>query len=152
MSAANREGSFCSVFGWYYSFKMADRDEWDRVFMDISRIFGFTELDDDQKMTLKEVVDNNRDVFVFKKTGSGKSVHFQALPIAAKLRKTTERPVLIVVCPLISVMKEHSENLVRLGLCSTYIGKDAEDDNRVLNGNFDVIFSSPEHIVGHKIW
>ena len=50
-----------------------------------------------------------------------------------------------VICPLISIIKEQTDYLCRLGFSATYVGKD--DDIRM--GDLDYIFSSPEVIVGN---
>ncbi|WAR23149.1 hypothetical protein MAR_036818 [Mya arenaria] len=40
----------------------------------------------------------------------------------------------------------------RFGLNFTSIGKDNKDNDRVKKGDFDVMFTSPETVLGNKIW
>ena len=84
---------------------MADDCEWEVIFNQLVRKFNVSKLQDDQKSSIRSVIDNHRDLFVFRKTGSIKSLHYLTSSTAAKLKHPeTERR--IVISPLISNMHE----------------------------------------------
>ncbi|XP_056004812.1 uncharacterized protein LOC130050092 [Ostrea edulis] len=91
-----------------------------------------------------KAVCNGKDVFVGLKTGSGKSMIYESIPVIC------HDACVIVVAALVSIMKEQTERLCKLGFTCTYIGKDPDDDDVLQEGGFQFIFVSPEALVGEK--
>ena len=79
------------------------------------------------------------------KTGAGYIICYQAFRPMWTKKNTDRLCSVFVICPLISIIKEQTDYLCRLGFSATYVGKD--DDIRM--GDLDYIFSSPEVIVGN---
>ena len=65
-------------------------------------------------------------------TGFGKSITFQILPAVKKSLETSSvSPLVIVVCPLNSIIKDQMNYLRSLGLKAAFVGESAEIDKRV---------------------
>ena len=63
-----------------------------------------------------EAVLAGRDAFVGTRTGSGKSLIYECIPVI-------KPGIVVVVAPLLSIMREQVDKLHNLGLSATYIGK-----------------------------
>jgi superfamily II DNA helicase RecQ len=113
------------------------------------------------------------DVFLSCKTGGGKSLCYQAFPCAWTLWNASpspsdsERseilmetdtqgphnlPKVIIISPLLSIMKEQTTFLRSLGFTATYIGRDAAEDDDIVHGLFQFLFSSPEQLLDNPKW
>ena len=83
-----------------------------------------------------------RDTLVVQPTGSGKNLCFQLVPfINGKMT--------IVLTPTISQMKDQCCNLQEKGVPATYTGSSQSDphiDDKIRNGEFKIIFITPEKI------
>ena len=133
-----------------------------------------------------EAVYLGRDVIGVLPTGYGKSLIFQLIPDLISFKRHTmssdqtvgdvqRDSVIIVVCPLDSLMANHSQSLVERGISSVVlrsgkiesVGKaDSSDEEspeleyelllgretvkKVQNGEFRVVFTHPEAIVASK--
>jgi superfamily II DNA helicase RecQ len=86
-------------------------------FRTIEKVFSLGQLTDDQKTSINCVL-NGGDVFLSTKTGSGKSMSYQAIPVVGKLRG--KKWLVVVVTPLVSIMKEQTQNLQSLGIKGMY--------------------------------
>ena len=75
----------------------------------------------EQKLCL-ETVAQKRDVFGIVPTGFGKSLIFQLLPRLPKDLWKLDHAFVLVVTPLVSIMKDQVEELIRLGLGAFTIG------------------------------
>ena len=83
----------------------------------ISRVFCLTnDITPAQKAGIESIL-KRRDVFISTRTGSGKSLCYQALPLAS------DNGITLVVCPLLSIMKEQVSCMNAVRIKSTYIGK-----------------------------
>ena len=132
---------------------MADDCEWVVIFNKLARKFNVSKLQDDQKSSIRSIIDHQRDVFVFRKTGSGKSFHYLTLTTAAKFKHPeAERRIVLVISPLISIMQEQTDILKNCGVNSVYLGHSEETDNDVLNNKVEVVFSSPELVIARPKW
>ena len=98
------------------------------------------------QLTAIKAICQGTDVFVGTKTGSGKSLIYECIPVVFP------KSAVIVIAPLVAIMKEQTERLVNLRFKATYIGKDADEDNDIIDGQFDFVFGSPEAIVGDDKW
>lgn len=112
--------------------------------------FRIKSISDMQENVLANVL-SKQDVFVCSRTGSGKSLCYQAVPLLWDLRERAELCVL-VVAPLLSIMKEQSHFLNGLGFKATYIGKDEGEVQDILKGHFQFVFTSPEAVLSNDTW
>ena len=112
--------------------------------------FGVKELTDDQICALSNVV-NGKDLFISTRTGSGKSLCYQALPVFAQVT-TGRRVVVAIITPLLYIMKEQVKYLVDLGLKAGYVGSGNMSVEDVKAGKFDYIYGTPESLVGNDAW
>ena len=124
----------------------AQKDVLDVVFQKVANIFKVNHY---QKNVLKSLWDGN-DCFVCQPTGSGKSIIYQSFPFFAHLMVSTttttadenteteeeeEEPshadtknIILVISPLVGLMKDQEIYLNALGLTSTCLRKDVEED------------------------
>ncbi len=120
------------------------------VFRKVCEVFGFEKLNNFQMDAIVHILDKGSDIFVNLPTGYGKSVIFQAIPVVFDY---VGNPIVIVVSPLVSLMKDQ---VARLNLCNipsvllTDIAPDEEE--RVLRGEFAVVFGSPESWLNTENW
>jgi ATP-dependent DNA helicase RecQ len=91
-------------------------------------------------------LENGKDVFTSTKTGSGKSMCYEYFPVMHP------GSCVLIIAPLISIMKEQCVKLLGLGFKATYIGKDVQETDSLLQGSFDFIFGSPEVFINNSKW
>lgn len=111
----------------------------------LEKLFGFKTFLPFQREIISEVLDG-RDVLAILPTGGGKSLCYQ-FP-ALQLDGLT-----LVVSPLISLMKDQVEELLRNGIAAAYLnsslGAAEERDvkERVLDGEVKILYVAPERLV-----
>ncbi|XP_002742228.1 bifunctional 3'-5' exonuclease/ATP-dependent helicase WRN-like [Saccoglossus kowalevskii] len=111
-----------------------------RQYPDIKQLTGI------QTKAIQALLSSDSDVFVVSRTGSGKSLCFYALPA---LRPSS---VVIVLSPLLSIMEEQVLYLRAHDVTATYIGRNETEDEDIRNAKFQVLFGSPEMIIGNEKW
>ena len=100
------------------------------------------------------VIENSargRDVFAALPTGFGKSITFVILHcVKTFLDPCSISPLVIVVCPLNSIIKDQVNHLSSLGLKFAFLGESAEMDKTIIEGSaeIDLLYGSPESFVG----
>ncbi len=79
---------------------------------------------DVQRKAMESILtQKNRFTFVTQATGSGKSMNFLAYPTARRIILNDFDPcVVLVVCPLVSVIENHLEEAAKLGIPACRIG------------------------------
>ena len=92
------------------------------------------------------ILDGN-DVFISTRMGSGKSICYQALPLA-----NGRKNIVLVSCSLLSIMQEQVSWLVNVGITASYIRKCPSEDESIHNGEMETVCGSPEQIVGNQGW
>ena len=122
---------------------------------------GVTKLKDEQKDALVAFA-SGRDVFVSLPTGYGKSLCYSCLPgVFARLRNSdcscassSEFPIVVIVSPLVSIMKDQTRDFNQRGLSSIYITSslDQDDELTVLQGKFNLVYISPEQLLARGKW
>ncbi|XP_062604417.1 uncharacterized protein LOC134266202 [Saccostrea cucullata] len=112
---------------------------------DICKRFNIPSLRPNQKKAVKGVMDR-KDVFVGTKTGSGKSLTYECIPVLFP------DVCVVIITPLIFIMSEQCKKLTALGFKASYIGKDSSENSDLINGEYDFIFASPEQLVGDLKW
>ena len=98
-----------------------------------------------------------RDVFAVLPTGYGKSLIFQIIPnicsrMAACGFNYPSKPILLVISPLVSLIKSHIQELNDHGISCVWLSDDDANENAILNGEFSIVFTSPEAIIKNKKW
>ena len=115
---------------------------------------GIHELKPEQILVIQNIV-RGKDVFAALPTGFGKSLTFQVLPSVLKSLQSSyvsPSPLVIVVCPLKSIIKDQVNYLRSIGLKAGYVGESDELDKRIINGTaqIDLLYGSPESFVGEE--
>lgn len=108
--------------------------------------FGFCQFRDKQWDIINAVMNQKRDVCAVMATGYGKSLCFQ-FPAVFKQK------MVLVVCPLISLMRAQVIALEQLNIKACLVGTAQNDPNilsRIQNGEFRIIYSSPEFLQGNN--
>lgn len=111
-------------------------------------IFSLEELKDFQKAAIEQLLKKS-DVCLSVRTGAGKSRCYQAFHPMFKKDNPDCLCTVLVVCPLISIMKEQTNYLSELGFSATYIGKDGKENDSIKTVEYDFLFTSPEAVVGN---
>ena len=120
---------------------------------------GFAEVKEKQKEAVVAFA-SGKDVLVSLPTGYGKSLCYTCLPFLFDTLglKTDEAQgagsMIVVVTPLIAIMKEQSAMLTSKGVPAIYITAGFDESTKVdlFEGQFRVIFISPEQLLGKKTW
>ncbi|XP_062610824.1 ATP-dependent DNA helicase RecQ-like [Saccostrea cucullata] len=112
-------------------------------------MFNVNELKDQQKEILDSILSKKHTVAVLP-TGYGKSLPYQMyIPV---LREShAETPKVVVCCPLVALMEDQVNRLNRVPIVSM-AGNSIEGDERIKAGDVDIIFASPEALVGDPQW
>ena len=91
------------------------------------------------------------DVFVSLPTGYGKSLCFGLLPcVFDALRGVEKKSIVLVVCPLVALMKEHVVHFSSMGISAAY-ASDKDDPTvrqSIKNGEVQLVFLSPQSLNG----
>lgn len=107
---------------------------------------------DGQEEAIRHVVEGNGRLLVVQKTGWGKSfVYF----IAAKLLREQGLGPALLVSPLLSLMRNQIQAAQRMGVQAATINSDnvdewADVEQRVRNGNVDILLISPERLANER--
>ncbi|XP_062584590.1 ATP-dependent DNA helicase RecQ-like [Saccostrea cucullata] len=106
-------------------------------------------LKSEQVEILQSLVEK-RDCMAVLPTGFGKSLPFQLLPLVQKEMGRTG--MVLVCCPLVSLMRDQVDrtNTIK-GLTAAYkdlIGQTPDLDKEILDGKIDVVYGSPESLLG----
>lgn len=80
------------------------------------------------------------------KTGSGKSMSYECVPILF------EKGTTLIIASLTSIMKEQVSHLKELGFKAVYIGMEADDIKGVKSGQYHFVFGSPTLLFGNEKW
>ena len=102
--------------------------------------FQIPSLTEEQNCAIHNIK-NGKDVFLCMRTGGGKSLAYESYPVIYPMKSV------MVIAPLISIMDEQCKKLKSLGFKATYIGFDHNEDNNIVSGNYDFVFSSPEQLL-----
>lgn len=103
------------------------------MFDEICKTFKISEITDNQRKAIVAVI-NGHNVFVGTRTGSGKSLTYECLPIVRP------KSITLVIAPLVTIMSEQCSKLERLGFRVTYmyIGKDYSETENIKRGMYDL--------------
>ncbi|XP_065901618.1 ATP-dependent DNA helicase Q1-like [Dysidea avara] len=96
---------------------------------------------------------SGRDVFVALPTGYGKSIIFALLPAIFNRIKGCNSSLAVCISPLTSLEVDLTVKLQSRGINAAYVGEqqiDWQETKRVLEGNIEIVFISPESIIHNK--
>ena len=131
----------------------ASEEKWKEVA--VKAQFELTDLLPEQQEAIKAFF-KGKNVFVNLPTGFGKSLIFQSLPIVADIVSGKPRgsSVIVVISPLRSLMEDQVQYLNSICIPAIAITdvEDPEIIQQVLNGNFLVVFGSPECLLSTALW
>jgi len=117
----------------------------------LERWFGFSDFRGCQGAVIEQVL-AGRNALVIMPTGAGKSLCFQvpALVLAQADSEQLKRPLTIVVSPLIALMKDQVDSLVRRGIAATFINSSLSRSERqqrmqaLQAGDYSMLYVTPE--------
>ena len=105
----------------------------------------------------REAIENfitGHDLFVALPTSFGKSLIFQSMPLISDyLRHQATGSIALVISPLISLTEDQVYRSQKLGLKAVNLNSLAQNNEAwqsALNGEFQVVYSSPETILSDK--
>ena len=120
----------------------------------VCQFFRVDNIFEDQVKVIKAFFKGNN-VFYCASTGYGKSIVFQSIPLLADilLDQVIGTSTAIVVCPLVSLMRDQVSKVNELGInaAAVFQGKDKAILKDVENGLYSPVFTSPESML-HKRW
>jgi ATP-dependent DNA helicase RecQ len=98
---------------------------------------------------------DGKDVFVSCKTGSGKSICFEAYATAIDMfPRIGLNCITIIVEPLVSIMKEGVNRLSNIGIRAVCLNDDniGDNENDIILAKYDFIYTSAEKLLGEDKW
>ncbi|XP_076072468.1 ATP-dependent DNA helicase RecQ-like [Mytilus galloprovincialis] len=133
------------------------KDDLENALTEVLPQYKVKELKSEQKLILQNILEHN-DCMVTLPTGYGKSLPYQILlPVARKMKELgsdTRTDGKIVVCgPLVSLFEDQVSKLQSVPMIkSAFKGASKEVDEMIAKGDVDIVFASPEALVGDKDW
>lgn len=118
----------------------------------LQEVFGFETFRDPQQAIVERVLDGGH-TLVIMPTGSGKSLCYQvpALVLAHQAKAHGNPPPLtLVISPLIALMKDQVDTLVRLGIDASFVNSSLSRSDRTARhaalsrGEFELLYVTPE--------
>ncbi|XP_061182575.1 ATP-dependent DNA helicase RecQ-like [Saccostrea echinata] len=98
-----------------------------------------------QQLDILQCLLDRKDCMAVLPTGFGKSLPYQLLPLVQ--REIGHTGIVLVCCPLVSLMKDQVERINAIkGVTAAYKGQGL--DKEILSGEVDIIFGSPESLLG----
>ena len=126
----------------------------DEALLEACKTFGVPDVHVEQRLAIRCLL-QGRDVFASFPTGYGKSLIYQILPLVAKMVSPSvypDRPIVVVVSPLKSLMRDQVMSLQGKGLRAFQVGWCEQDDDCIKNGDCSVFFGTPEALLGTDEW
>ena len=133
---------------------LTSEDIKEAIFESLKYFLHVRNLKPEERLIVEHVV-RKKDVFAALPTGFGKRLTFQILPSVFKVLLDKgfimpSFPLVIVVSPLTSIVKDQVGFLRNLGFEVAFIGESEKLDNDIIEGNIKAqfLYGSPESIVG----
>ena len=129
----------------------ADMETRDAIRSVVENIPGICKLKPEQEECLLNIL-NGGDVVALLPTGFGKSLIYQLLPIVSEKlgRPKAGKAIVVIVSPLVALMEDQVKEAAKLGLCAAQLG--VHNDREIMEGNFSLIFGSPESWILNPKW
>lgn len=119
--------------------------------VDVLLCLGVDALKDEQK-TILQCLMNKTDCMAVLPTGYGKSLPYQMYSLVNR-RLTSDKEIVLVCCPLVALMQDQVEKMSKIpGVKSAYAGSCPQSDIEIKEGKVDIIYASPETLVGDPEW
>ena len=113
---------------------------------------GYCRLKPEQKEAIMYYLQGN-DVFIVLPTGFGKSLCYGCLPLVYDTLGGKEGSIVVVISPLIALMKDQACKFSEKGLSAVQVGECSKEVNQhIIDGEYQLVFVSPEAILGHRRW
>ena len=115
----------------------------------LSQTFGYDNFRGLQGSIIQRTFENQHSLVIMP-TGMGKSMCFQIPAIALAKDQSTDRGLTLVISPLIALMKDQVDGLVRKGVSATFINSSLEREQRIHRyhgigeGKWDLLYVTPE--------
>eukprot|EP00112_Aurelia_sp_Birch-Aquarium-sp1_P002457 Seg12715.1 transcript_id=Seg12715.1/GoldUCD/mRNA.D3Y31 product="Werner syndrome ATP-dependent helicase" protein_id=Seg12715.1/GoldUCD/D3Y31 len=109
------------------------------------------EINRQQFKALEALFVDRRDTFAILPTGFGKSLIFQAAPLIAKELGLVEKPLIIVISPLLAIMNLKCADDNRRGVKAYCLHDEEVDIESVLACEYQIIYGTLETWLGN-IW
>ena len=142
------------VCGTAESLQMASDEAFEAAVAEACKKFGVRDVHVEQRIAVKYLL-RRRDVFACFPTGFGKSLIYQIQPSVAsslELRGFPSEPMVVVISPLNSLMRDQVTALQGRGIRAFQVGCSVEDDASIKNGECSIFFGSPELLIGRDEW
>lgn len=125
----------------------------DTAITEAAKKLGYQEVKSEQRDVIRQFV-SGRDVFVSLPTGFGKSLCYVLLPLVSFYDAVRGRPQSIVLCisPLVSLMVNQKEKFASKGLAVEYVGSGVEAHDRIMQGQCQLVYISPEALLCNLYW
>ncbi len=126
-------------------------ETWDGIHSVVKNIPGLCQLKPEQEVCLVHIL-NGVDVVALLLTGFGKSLIYQLLPVVSEKlgRPKSGKAIFVTVSPLVAFMDNQIKEAAKLGLCAAQLG--VYNDWEIMEGNFSLIFGSPESWILNPKW
>ncbi len=115
----------------------------------LAETFGFSEFRGTQRSIIDRTLAGSHSLVIMP-TGMGKSLCFQVPAIAMASVESSKPPLTLVISPLIALMKDQVDALVRKGVEATFINSSLEREQReyryrgISEGQWDLLYVTPE--------
>jgi len=115
----------------------------------LNSTFGHNQFREPQGAIIERTLGGNHSLVIMP-TGMGKSLCFQVPAIALANEPSEKRGLTLVISPLIALMKDQVDALVRKGVAATFINSSLERQQRehryqgIADGRWDLLYVTPE--------
>ncbi|XP_069109782.1 ATP-dependent DNA helicase RecQ-like [Argopecten irradians] len=154
--SANQNAALINAFGSVC--KMAEDEAIEKALETVMKEFKVNELKEEQREILSMLL-AGQDCIAVLPTGYGKSLPYQMfVPVLKSLSNSHPDQFqtpgkVIVCCPLVSLMQDQVKRLATIScVTAAYKGDSSETDDLIREGKIDIIFASPETLVGDRHW
>ena len=122
--------------------------ELNSAFNRVCKTFKFDKLNKHQQKAIELFINQKRDIVV------GKSIIYQALPLIFDHVTNTSGHIAIVVSPLLTLIEDQVATLRKYGISVVSLSHVKTEDEReqVENGNFSIVYATPEGLLKNDRW
>ncbi|XP_069134561.1 bifunctional 3'-5' exonuclease/ATP-dependent helicase WRN-like [Argopecten irradians] len=114
-------------------------------------LFHVDTLKPEQETILKCLEEDKKDCMAVLPTGYGKSLPFQLYSVMLNRRSPAKK--VVVCCPLIALMQDQVQKMSEIPeFRAAYAGSSTATDVKIRDGEVDLIYASPEVLVGDQDW
>eukprot|EP00794_Sanderia_malayensis_P009642 gene9642-10629_t len=137
------------------SFQRLDHSKFEEALRIVCAFFGVDSLLPDQVTALRAFFSGN-DIYFSAPTGFGKSLIFQCMPMIADIlnENLIGTCKALVICPLKALMLDQVEKMKETAVTAAaiYDGQDEQVLQEIENGDYSLVFASPESVLATDRW